>query len=87
MKAFLTHWDNGRFHKVSTYTKTGNEAAAAVMERLGFHHTATLEQHIFGEDYLLYEHKLTKVTPDYDHGTSGGLANRLKRKARIALAR
>lgn len=87
MKAFLNHWDNGRFHKVATYTKTGNEAAAAVMERMGFRHTATLEQHIFGEDYLLYEHKLTKVSPDYDHGTAGGLANRLRRKARILLSR
>ena len=42
MRTFLKHWDNGRFHKVSTYTKTGNEAAAAIMTRMGFAHTATL---------------------------------------------
>ncbi|WP_224702923.1 GNAT family N-acetyltransferase [Devosia aquimaris] len=87
MRSFISHWDNGRFHKIATYTKTGNDAAAAIMNRMGFTHTATLEQHIFGEDYLLYEHKLTKVEPGYDRGTSGGIANRLRRRVRLALAR
>jgi RimJ/RimL family protein N-acetyltransferase len=87
MKAFIRHWDNGRFHKIATYTKTGNEAAAAVMLRLGFSHTATLEQHIFGEDYLLYEHKLTKVDEGYDRGLKLGLAHRLRRKLRLTLHR
>lgn len=87
MRNFIRHWDNGRFHKIATYTKTGNEAATAVMGRMGFRHVATLEKHIFGEDYLLYERPLTKVTPGYDHGTSGGLANRLKRRLRLAMRR
>lgn len=87
MRAFIKHWDNGRFHKIATYTKTGNEAAAAIMVRMGYQHVATLEQHIFGEDYLLYERKLTKVTPGYDHGIGGGLVTRLKRRARIAFGR
>ncbi len=87
MRAFVEHWDNGRFHKVATYTKPGNKAAEAVMKRYGFRHIATLEQHIFGEDYLLLERKLTKVTSGYDHGTSGGLLNRLRRKARLTLVR
>lgn len=85
-RTFLRHWDNGRFHKVATYTKTGNEPAAAIMLRLGFVHVATLEQHIFGEDYLLYERKLNKTAPGYDHGMPGGLNNRLKRMAKLALA-
>lgn len=87
MRTFLKHWDNGRFHKVSTYTKTGNEAAAAIMTRMGFKHTTTLEKHIFGEDYLLFEHPLNKTEPGYDHGMSGGLINRLKRSVRLALGR
>jgi RimJ/RimL family protein N-acetyltransferase len=87
MRAFISHWDNGRFHKIATYTKTGNGAAVTIMERLGFRHITTLEQHIFGEDYLLYERKLTKVDPGYDHGTSGGLKNRLLRRLRLALRR
>ncbi len=87
MRAFIEHWDNGRFHKIATYTKTGNDAAAAIMNRMGFRHTATLEQHIFGEDYLLYERMLNKATPGYDHGTTGGLGNRLRRAARLALRR
>lgn len=87
MRSFISHWDNGRFHKIATYTKTGNEAASAIMNRMGFTHTVTLEKHIFGEDYLLFEHKLNKVVPGYDHGTSGGVANKLRRWLRLKFAR
>ena len=87
MRAFIEHWDNGRFHKIATYTKSGNDPAAAIMTRLGYKQVAVLEQHIFGEDYLLYERPLTKTVPGYDHGVSGGLANRLRRSLRLKLAR
>lgn len=87
LRSFVQHWDNGRFHKVVAYTKTGNDAAATLMSRHGFSLTATLEQQIFGEDYLLYERKLTKTVPGYDHGMPGGLINKLKRKLRVALLR
>ena len=79
MRTFLEHWDNGRFHKVATYTKPGNDVAAAIMKRFGWSHTATLEQHIFGEDYLLYEHKFQKAIPGYDHGLNLGRIAQLKR--------
>ena len=36
MRAFVEHWDNGRFHKIATYTKPGNAAAEAIMNRFGF---------------------------------------------------
>lgn len=85
MRTFLKHWDNGRFHKIATYTKTGNDAAAVIMKRMGWSHIATLEKHIFGEDYLLYEHGLTKLTQGYDRGTKGGMKHRLLRKIRLAL--
>lgn len=68
MRAFIAYWDNGRFHKIATYTKNGNRAAEAIMKRLGFKFICTLENHIFGEDYLLYEHTLTKTSQDYDRG-------------------
>ncbi|WP_332687880.1 GNAT family N-acetyltransferase [Devosia sp.] len=87
MRAFIAHWDNGRFHKIATYTKTGNEAAAAIMDRMGFRHVATLEQHIFGEDYLLYERPLNKVEPGYDRGTKGGLRNKLLRRLKLAFVK
>jgi RimJ/RimL family protein N-acetyltransferase len=79
MRTFLEHWDNGRFHKVATYTKPGNDVAAAIMKRFGWTHTATLEQHIFGEDYLLYERKFQKVTAGYDHGLNLGRIAQIKR--------
>ena len=85
MRAFIKHWDNGRFHKIATYTKTGNDPAAAVMNRLGFRHVATLEKHIFGEDYLLFERALTKTQPGYDRGIKTGLKHRLVRNLRLAL--
>lgn len=87
MRAFIKHWDNGRFHKIATYTKDGNEAAAAIMLRMGYTHVATLEKHIFGEDYQLYEYKLNKVEPGYDRGTQGGLKHRLRRKLRLSIGR
>jgi len=84
MRAFINHWDNGRFHKIATYTKSGNDPAAAIMGRMGYEHVATLKQHIFGEDYLLYERPLNKVVPGYDRGTKGGLKHRLIRKLKLA---
>lgn len=87
MRTFLKHWDNGRFHKIATYTKTGNDAASVIMTRFGFVHTATLEQHIFGEDYLLYEYKLTKAQPGYDRGVKLGLRHKLSRQIKLALAK
>lgn len=87
MRAFIVHWDNGRFHKIATYTKTGNAPAEAIMGRMGFEHVATLKQHIFGEDYLLYERPLTKVEPGYDRGTKGGLKHRLVRMLKLAFVK
>ncbi|WP_240229755.1 GNAT family N-acetyltransferase [Devosia lacusdianchii] len=87
MRAFIDHWDNGRFHKIATYTKTGNEPAAAIMLRMGYKYVATLEKHIFGEDYLLYERPLNKVEPGYDRGTKGGLRHKLARKLKLAFRR
>lgn len=85
-RAFINYWDNGRFHKISTYTKSDNAAAKAIMHRYGYKHIATLEQHLFGEDYLLYEHELTKVSDGYDYGLPGeGTLGRLKRRARRLL--
>lgn len=79
MRTFLEHWNNGRFHKVSTYTMPGNEVAQVIMKRFGWTHTATLEQHIFGEDYQLWEHKFQKAVPGYDHGLNLGRIAQLKR--------
>jgi RimJ/RimL family protein N-acetyltransferase len=79
MRRFLAHWDNGRFHKVSTYTRPGNEAAIKIMERFGWSLTTTLQRHIFGEDYLLYEHMLVKAVPGYDHGARLGRLAQFRR--------
>jgi RimJ/RimL family protein N-acetyltransferase len=81
MRAFVEHFDNGQFHKIATYTKTGNDVAAAIMKRYGYKHIVTLEKHIFGEDYLLYERPLTKITEGYDNGVMAeGRFGRLKRQ-------
>lgn len=87
MRRFLAHWDNGRFHKVSTYTKPGNEAAIRVMDRFGWTRIAVLRQHIFGEDYLLYEHPLSKTVPGYDRGAWHGRMGALRRLARRLILR
>ena len=86
MRAFIAQWDNDRFHKISTYTKPGNEVAEAIMKRFGFEKTALLENHIFGEDYLLYERPLTKALPGYDRGFPGGPVNHVRRRIKRLLA-
>ncbi len=82
LRSLIEHWDNGRFHKIATYTRPGNEAAIALMKRFKFKHVCTLEKHIFGEDYLHYERMLTKTVNGYDFGVGPGFVGRLK--SRIA---
>lgn len=78
MRQFVAHWDHGRFHKVSTYTRPDNKIARRLMERYGYTLTVTLKQHMFGDDFMLYEHPLTKTVPGYDHGTGIGIAGRVR---------
>lgn len=87
MRAFISHWNNGRFHKIANYTKEGNAPAETILLRMGFEHIATLRQHIFGEDFRLHELMLNKVEPGYDRGTAGGLKNRLRRMVKLATVR
>lgn len=87
MRYFVQRWDNGRFHKIATYTRPGNDAAAAIMDRYGWTRVAQLEKHIFGEDYLLYEHPLTKTEPGYDNGARLGKAWAMWRAAKRLFGR
>lgn len=80
----IAHWDHGRFHKISTYVRPGNDAVA-LLKRFRFNLTCTLEKHIFGQDYLLYELALTKVDPEYDHGMNMGRLGRIKGRIKAVL--
>lgn len=77
LPALVNTWNNDRFHKIATYTKPDNRVAIAMCRRAKFTHIATLENHIFGEDYMLWESPLTKGIDAYDHGMGLGLAQRL----------
>jgi RimJ/RimL family protein N-acetyltransferase len=68
IRRMLRHWDNGRFHKIACYVRPENKAARAVFARFGFSEIAHLRNHMFGEDYLLFEKPLNKVTDGYDEG-------------------
>lgn len=87
MREFIAHWDNGKFHKIAAYTMPANKPSRTIMERNGFTLTAVLAQQLFGEDYLLYERKLTKSTPGYDSGIKRGIKNRLRRLVRRLIRR
>lgn len=76
----IRHFDNGRYHKMSTYVRPDNKAPALVMLRLGFKRTALLEKHIFGQDYYLFEKLFTKVEPGYVPGAAFGKVAALKRR-------
>jgi RimJ/RimL family protein N-acetyltransferase len=78
MRQFIEQWDNDRFHRVATYTRPDNRVARVLMVRYGYHHVVTLEQHLFGEDYMLYERPLTKAIDGYDSGAGVGLKARLR---------
>jgi RimJ/RimL family protein N-acetyltransferase len=82
MEEFIAYWDNGRFHKIATYTRSPNAAAIAVLQRHGFALRAKLEKHIFGEDYLLFERPLEKRVAGYDTGLRLGRLAGLKRRFR-----
>ena len=84
LRDMIRHWDNGRFHKISTYIRPGNDAVA-LLNRFRFTHTCTLEKHIFGEDYMLYELPLNKVADGYDFGVNVGRLGRIKGRLRAAL--
>lgn len=82
MEAFIEHWDNSRFHKASTWVRPENRPALVLLKRYGYEQVALLEQHIFGEDYLIMERKFTKATEGYDNGLTLPLAQKLAIKAK-----
>ena len=80
MRNYRQVWDNDRFHKILTYSRPENKVSIALMERYGYTRVAELKQHLFGEDYLLYEFPLNKTKPDYDRGISVGFMANLRYK-------
>ena len=78
MRNYQAVWQNDRFHKILTYSRPENKVSIALMERYGYKRVAELKQHLFGEDYLLYEFPLEKTKPGYDQGVSVGAAAKLR---------
>lgn len=85
LRQYLEYWDNGRFHKVSLYTTHSNKPARALLKRFGFEHKCDLEDHVMGQDFMLFERPLTKVQPGYDEGTTVPFKTRLMNRIRCAL--
>lgn len=82
MRAFIELWDNDRFHKACTYTRPENRVAQMLMKRFKYQLICTLENQIFGEDFMLYERPLTKAKEGYDRGISVGFRANLRQKIR-----
>lgn len=80
MRAFDEHWDKKRFHKAFTFVRPENEVARMLLKRYGYRETVLLEQHIFGQDYLLIEKFYTKAEEGYDSGVNIGRLGRLKNR-------
>lgn len=87
MQAFISHWDNSRFHKASTYTRPENRPALALLKRYGYTQVAHLQEHIFGEDYLVMERPFTKAIEGYDDGITLPFGKRLALRARALFDR
>ena len=82
MRQFVEFWDNGRFHKISNFTTPTNRPTIALMKRFGFRHHGTLDNHVLGQGFMMFEKPLTKALPGYDSGSSPGLATRLMNRLR-----
>jgi RimJ/RimL family protein N-acetyltransferase len=85
MRNYQSVWQNDRFHKILTYSRPENKVSIALMERYGYKRVAELKQHLFGQDYLLYEYPLTKTRPGYDHGIGAGIRASLHYRIRQTL--
>lgn len=82
MRAFDAHFDNGRFHKAFTLVRPENQVARLLLRRYGYRETCQLDNHIFGQDYLMIEKAYTKVTEGYDHGVNFGRLADFRRLAK-----
>jgi RimJ/RimL family protein N-acetyltransferase len=80
LRTYLPIWENDRFHKIMTYSRPENKVSIALMERYRYQRVAELKEFIFGQDYLLYEYKLNKAKPGYDHGIGAGAFATLRYK-------
>lgn len=85
MRHYQAVWQNDRFHKILTYSRPENKVSIALMERYGYKRVAELKEHLFGEDYLLYEYTLNKTKPEYDRGISVGMLATLRYRLMQAL--
>lgn len=75
---FKTYFDNGHWHKLSTFTRTDNRTALIILKRFGWTEVAHLEKHIFGEDYKIFEIALEKTVPGYRPFVVPGRIGRIK---------
>lgn len=87
IRSALKYWDNNRFHKISCYVHPENRTALTIFRRFGFKKIAYLENHIFGNGFILMERPLTKTNPTYDSGTRLRRLERLKIKLAILFGR
>lgn len=87
LPALVRAWDNDRFHKIATYIRPENKVAVAMTRRARFTHEITHENHLFGEDFMLWEHQLTRANVPYDRGISLGFLSRLKNRFLALLGR
>jgi ribosomal protein S18 acetylase RimI-like enzyme len=87
MRAFDAHFDNGRFHKAFTLVRPENQVALLLLRRYGYKETCRLENHLFGQDYMLIEKPYTKVTDGYDSGVNFGRLADFRRLAKQLVRR
>src|SRR5690606_34158316 len=87
MREFDAHWDNGRFHKAYTFVRPENEVARKLLQRYGYQETCLLQNHIFGQDYMLIEKPYTKTSEGYDRGVFVGRIARMRQRIDTLLGR
>lgn len=87
LRRWAEHFDHGDYHKAVTYTKPDNRAANILMKRFGWQLVAELQQHIFGENYLMFDLPFDKVNPGYVTLKQPGRLGRMARRVKALVAR
>lgn len=79
LRGFISHFDQGQWHKISAYVRTSNRRPALLLSAFKFKKSCVLKEHFFGEDYALWELPLNKIKEGYELGIRLGKLGRLKK--------
>lgn len=80
IRQYAQYWDHWCFHKLIFFARADKASSVALGTSAGFQQIAKLEKQFFGQDFLLFEKPLEKVTDGYAVAPAVGFIGRTKWK-------